>query len=76
MTDDIYVGITFPGKDVRVFSWNWGGAEYEGGAYSAIGQSPVDDTGLTIQHSLAPGQEAVYRVQSAAASTQPFAATE
>lgn len=76
MTDDVYVGITFPGKDVRVFSWNWGGAEYEGGAYSAIGQSPVDDTGLTIQHSLAPGQEAVYRVQSAAASTQPFAATE
>lgn len=76
MTDDVFVTVTFPGKDVRVFSWNWGGAEYEGAAYSAINQSPVDENGLSIQHSLAPGQEAVYRVQSAAASTQPFTATE
>ena len=71
MTDDANVGITFLGKDVRVFSWNWSGKEYEGGAYSAIPPSR-SETELTIRHFLAPGQEAVYRVQSAAASTQPF----
>jgi hypothetical protein len=75
MTDDVIVSISFPGKDTRVFSWNWAGKEYEGGTYCAIGRLP-DENGLTIQHALAPGQEAVYRVQSASASTQPFTATE
>jgi len=63
MTENVNVGITFPGKDTRVFSWNWSGKEYEGTAYCASGQSR-DENGLTIRHWLAPGQEAVYRVQN------------
>jgi len=62
LTDNANVGITFPGKDVRVFSWNWSGNEYEGLSYCASGQSR-DENGLTIRHWLAPGQEAVYRVE-------------
>ena len=65
MTENVNVGITFPGKDVRVFSWNWSGKEYEGAAYCASGQSR-NENGLTIRHWLAPGQEAVYRVESEA----------
>jgi len=63
MTENVNVGITFPGKDVRVFSWNWSSNEYEGPAYCAAGQSR-DENGLTIRHWLAPGQEAVYRVEA------------
>lgn len=71
MTKNVNVGITFPGKDVRVFSWNWSGEEYEGGAYCASGQSR-DENGLTIRHWLAPGQEAVYRIDSGAAASEPI----
>jgi len=62
MTDNVRVGLTFAGKDTRVFSRDWYGNEYEGGAYCADEQKR-DEDGLTIQHWLAPGQEAVYRVQ-------------
>ena len=71
MTENTHVGLTFPGKDVKVFSWGWDGKEREGGAYSADGESR-DANGLTIRHWLAPGQEAVYRVQSEAASNEPM----
>ena len=71
MTDSVNVGITFPGTDARVFSWNWSGAEYEGSAYSASRQIR-DENGLTIHHWLAPGQEAVYRVESASAANEPI----
>jgi hypothetical protein len=71
MTENVNVGITFPGKDVRVFSWNWSGEEYEGIAYCASGQSR-DENGLTIRHWLAPGQEAVYRVESESAANEPI----
>ena len=71
MTDSVNVGITFPGDDVRVFSWNWSGTEYEGSAYSASGQSR-DENGLTIRHWLAPGQEAVYQVESESAANEPI----
>jgi len=71
MTDSVNVGITFPGKDARVFSWNWSGDEYEGTAYCGSGPSR-DEHGLTIRHWLAPGQEAVYRVESAAAGAEPI----
>ncbi len=71
MTENTHVGLTFPGKDVKVFSWGWDGKEREGGAYSADGESR-DANGLTIRHWLAPGQEAVYRVQSEAASKEPM----
>jgi hypothetical protein len=40
----------------------------EGKAYSATSENPKrEEHGLTIRHWLAPGQEAVYRVKSAAA---------
>ncbi|NLC58419.1 MAG: hypothetical protein GX774_16420 [Armatimonadetes bacterium] len=71
MTESAKIGLTFPGQDVKVFSWNWSGAEYEGDAYCADGQSR-DEKGLTIHHWLAPGQEAVYRVQSQSAAREPL----
>lgn len=70
MTESSRVSVTFPGADVRVFSWDWNGKEYEGNAYCADGSERTQD-GLTVHHWLAPGQEAVYRVQSAAASKEP-----
>lgn len=67
MTDNSRVWVTFPGADARAFSLDWGGHEYEGPAY--CGDSPQkSDEGLTIHHFLAPGQEAVYRIESSAAA--------
>ena len=63
MTDNVRVGITFPGAGTKVFSWNWEGKEAQGGAYSADHQER-DEHGLTVYHWLAPGQEAVYRVEA------------
>jgi hypothetical protein len=71
MAESVNVGITFPGEDARVFSWNWSGKEHQGGAYCASYQSR-DENGLTIRHWLAPGQEAVYRVESASAANEPI----
>ncbi len=71
MSLNVNVGLTFPGKDVRVFSWNWSGREYEGGAYCQDGQTR-NEKGLTIRHWLAPGQEAVCRVESEAAAKEPL----
>ena len=68
-TENTNVGITFPGEDVKVYSWDWYGNEYEGGAYGAHGQIR-DEHGLTIRHYLAPGQEAVYRVESKSAGAE------
>ena len=62
-TRNVRVAMTFPGKDVKVYSCDWSGAEVEGPAYCA--DSPRrTDSGLQIWHWLAPGQEAVYRVDS------------
>jgi len=66
VTENVNVGITFPGEDVRVFSLNWHGKEIEGPAFSSTGKPVRDEHGLTIRHWLAPGEEAVYRVQSSA----------
>ena len=71
MTENVNVGLTFPGEDVKVFSWDWSGREREGAAYCSAGQTR-DKRGLTIRHWLAPGQEAVYRVQSARAAKEPL----
>jgi len=71
MTKNVSVALTFPGQDVKVFSWDWSGREREGGAYCAGGQARHKN-GLTIRHWLAPGQEAVYRVQSASAANEPI----
>ena len=71
MTESVKVGVTFPGEDAQVFSWNWSGEEHSGGAYCSDGQHR-DENGLTIDHWLAPGQEAVYRVESASAAGEPI----
>jgi hypothetical protein len=64
-TESVNAGITFPGEGVKVYSWNWSGTETEGPAYSATRRPTRDEHGLTIRHWLAPGQEAVYRVEPA-----------
>ncbi len=68
-TANARASIKFRGADVRVFSYNWAGKEYEGGAYSADDQRREAD-GLTLYHWLAPGQEAFYRVESASADAE------
>jgi hypothetical protein len=73
VTDSVNVGVTFPGEDASVFSWDWHGVEKEGPAYSATRRPVRDEHGLTIRHWLAPGQEAVYRVESAAADNETIA---
>lgn len=65
LTESHQAGLTFPGAKVRLFSWDWGGHEYEGNAYCESG-SERDEHGLTVRHFLAPGQEAVYRVDPGA----------
>ena len=73
LTESVNVGLTFPGSDVKVYSWNWSGQEVEGKAYSADSSEPKrDENGLTIRHWLAPGQEAVYRVASTSATREPI----
>jgi hypothetical protein len=70
-TQDVRVLLGFPGKDVRVYSWDWDGHEYEGKAYSAVGDITRTDDCVTISHWLAPGQETVYRVESAGVKAVP-----
>jgi hypothetical protein len=65
MTESVNVTLTLPGADVEIFSWDWSGQEREGGAYAAE-RFTRDADGLRVPHWLAPGQEAVYRVDSAA----------
>jgi hypothetical protein len=62
-TRSVRVAMTFPGKDVKVYSWDCSGAEVEGPAYCADTPRHTD-AGLQVWHWLAPGQEAVYRVDS------------
>jgi hypothetical protein len=62
MTESQKVSLTFRGEKARLFSWNWQGQEHEGLAYSADG-CVRNDQGTTVAHWLAPGQEAVYRVE-------------
>ena len=68
MTDSADVALTFPGEDVKTYSWDWfDGQEEEGIAYSAVGVLPgptMTENGFKVWHQLAPGQEAVYRVDS------------
>ncbi|HOK56464.1 MAG TPA: hypothetical protein PKV21_08970 [bacterium] len=61
MKENVYCTITFTGKNIRVFSWDWDGKEYEGKAYSAILINRGKEN-IRVSHWLAPGQEAVYRV--------------
>ncbi|MBI2298623.1 MAG: hypothetical protein HYU66_06670 [Armatimonadetes bacterium] len=62
LTDSRQIGLTFAGEKARYFSWDWYGHEYEGPAYGSSGASK-DEHGLPkVEHFLAPGQEAVYRI--------------
>lgn len=72
-TENVNVGITFPGdpENIHLTSWNWEGEAYGGLAYCAS-DSTKDEHGLTVRHFLAPGQEAVYRVDSEAANAEPL----
>jgi hypothetical protein len=65
MTESVNVTLTFPGADCSIYSRDWSGQEREGGAYAAE-RLTRDADGLRVPHWLAPGQEAVYRVDSAA----------
>jgi hypothetical protein len=62
-TDSVHATLAFPGADVKIYSWNWHGEESEGRAYCAD-EVERTDNGLRVRHWLAPGQEAVYRVDS------------
>jgi hypothetical protein len=57
------VKITFP-ENVKLFSWDANGRERQGGAY-ASDNPQMENDGLVAWHWLAPGQEAVYRVEIA-----------
>jgi hypothetical protein len=63
-TTDAAISVTFPGQDVRVYSWDWNNKEREGWAFATTGATR-DEKGYGVRHWLAPGQEAVYRVESA-----------
>lgn len=71
MTDSVFVRVTFPGKDVKVYSWDWSGREREGGAYCTDELKRTDD-GLTAGQWLAPGQEALFRIESSSAEQEPI----
>ncbi|MCX7598237.1 MAG: hypothetical protein N2512_05150, partial [Armatimonadetes bacterium] len=71
MTDSAFVRVTFPGGDVKTYSWDWHGREREGGAY-CTDETRRDENGLTLGQWLAPGQEAVFRVESASARAEPI----
>jgi len=67
-TESIHPTVTFPGPDAKIYSWDWSGKEYAGGAYCADNVEQTSE-GLRVGHWLAPGQEAVYRVDSQAIRT-------
>lgn len=64
MTEDEVFNITFP-KGSKTYSWNWYGKEYEGGAYCHLGVQSDDAGNVVHPLMLAPGQEAVYRIELA-----------
>jgi 3'-phosphoadenosine 5'-phosphosulfate sulfotransferase (PAPS reductase)/FAD synthetase len=74
MSESVNVRITFPGADVKTYSWDWHGEEKEGGAYCCGGAMTRDEAGMTGGHWLAPGQEFVYRVESSQAAQEPILA--
>lgn len=62
-SESVRVALNFPGKDTQLFSFDWHGRQVEGPAYSAQ-RVETTENGLKAWHWLAPGQEAVYRVES------------
>ena len=62
MTENNRVFITFPGN-VKTYSWDWNGKEYQGAAYCSDEIIIENDGKMLHELWLAPGQEAVYRVE-------------
>lgn len=63
-TESEFFNVSFP-KGTRTYSLDWNGKEYEGGAY-CVGNVDTDEDGCPRhQLILAPGQEAVYRLELA-----------
>lgn len=50
-------------RKAKLFSWDYNGRECPGGGYSGEGAPKLDDDGLAAWFWLAPGQEAVVRVE-------------
>lgn len=62
MTENNRVFITFP-ENVKTYSWDWNGKEFQGAAY-CIDEIIIENDGKKLHKLwLAPGQEAVYRVE-------------
>jgi len=77
ITDSVKVKLRFPGKNTRLFSWDWRGNVYQGLANAETKVSVPKPTivGDEIEMAggwLAPGQEAVYRVDSDSARSSPI----
>ncbi len=66
MTESEKFRVTFP-AGARLYSWDWHGREYEGGPYAGGGGAAATDGQDTVHWPwLAPGQEAVYRIEAVA----------
>ena len=59
----VRAGMRLPGRGVKAYSFDWNGVEVERPARNEAHGWSRDDAGLTVTHWLAPGQEAVYRVE-------------
>ncbi len=70
-TVDAAVNVTFVGTDVRVTGWDWSGNPRPGSSSATTGGAMVEG-GYRLEHWLAPGQEAVYKVESAALAKEPI----
>ena len=64
LTESAIVSLVLRGEKTKVYSYDWDGEEYEGAAYSGEGAPDRADGKTTIRHWMAPGQEAVYRVET------------
>jgi len=62
MTEDGLFYVTFP-KSSKTYSYDWYGKEFEGGAYAHTGILPDSEGNPVHSIILAPGQEAVYRIE-------------
>jgi hypothetical protein len=63
MQENIHFGVIFEGNNVETYSWDWDGKEYKGKAYPCT-HAEKTKKGKRLWHWLAPGQEAVCRIES------------
>ena len=70
-TVDARIDITFNDPDVRLSCWGWDGKQHGGGPSAVTGSRQVEGRTL-VEHWMAPGQEAVYKVESSALDKAPI----